>query len=165
MKELIQLRRDRITLPPCLYPLVQLMLFGYAINTDPKHLPTAVLIQDDSVFTRSFIAALRTSEYFDVRTVAQGESIWTTYFVRRGAVRSGDPANFGRDLIRGEYPRSCRCGRYRSSRYGNGNRPSSKACRTASSPGIWSAGGGSPPRRRLTKSVSTADTTRPVQPG
>jgi ABC-2 type transport system permease protein len=64
VKELIQLRRDRITFATMIFiPLVQLMLFGYAINTDPKHLPTAVLIQDDSVFARSFMAALRTSEF------------------------------------------------------------------------------------------------------
>src|SRR3954467_11295195 len=74
LKELIQLRRDRITFATMIFiPLVQLLLFGFAINTDPKHLPTAVLIQDNSVFTRSFIAALRASTYFDIRTVAAGE--------------------------------------------------------------------------------------------
>ena len=122
VKELIQLRRDRITFATMIFiPLVQLMLFGYAINTDPKHLPTAVLIQDDSVFTRSFMAALRTSEYFDVRTVAQGEvGSRPPHFVRRGAVRSADPGEFwprpnpGREALD---PR--RCGRYRSSRHGN----------------------------------------------
>ena len=106
VKELIQLRRDRITFATMIFiPLVQLMLFGYAINTDPKHLPTAVLIQDDSVFTRSFMAALRTSEYFDVRTVAQGESD-LDHLILSGAVQFGVqiPANFGRDLIRGEKP-------------------------------------------------------------
>jgi ABC-2 type transport system permease protein len=86
-------------------PLVQLMLFGYAINTDPKHLPTAVLIQDDSVFTRSFMAALRTSDYFDLRTIAAGEDELDGLLLS-GAVQFGVqiPANFGRDLIRGEKP-------------------------------------------------------------
>ena len=48
-------------------PLVQLLLFGYAINTNPKHLPTAVLVQDDSAFARSFLAAMRATDYFDIR--------------------------------------------------------------------------------------------------
>ncbi|MFL5152245.1 MAG: ABC transporter permease [Microvirga sp.] len=106
VKELIQLRRDRITFATMIFiPLVQLMLFGYAINTDPKHLPTAVLIQDDSVFTRSFMAALRTSEYFDLRTIAAGEDELDGLLLS-GAVQFGVqiPANFGRDLIRGEKP-------------------------------------------------------------
>ena len=55
-------------------PLVQLMLFGYAINTNPKHLPTAVLVQDDSAFARSFLAAMRVTDYFDIRTSAQSEA-------------------------------------------------------------------------------------------
>ena len=106
VKELIQLRRDRITFATMIFiPLVQLMLFGYAINTDPRHLPTAVLIQDDSVFTRSFMAALRTSEYFDLRTIAAGEDELDGLLLS-GAVQFGVqiPANFGRDLIRGEKP-------------------------------------------------------------
>src|SRR5690242_3251140 len=74
LKELIQLRRDRITFATMIFiPLIQLLLFGYAINTDPKHLPTAVLVQDDSVFARSFLAAMRTSDYFDIQTIAQSE--------------------------------------------------------------------------------------------
>jgi ABC-2 type transport system permease protein len=106
VKELIQLRRDRITFATMIFiPLVQLMLFGYAINTDPKHLPAAVLIQDDSVFTRSFMAALRASEYFDLRTIASGEDELDSLLLS-GAVQFGVqiPANFGRDLIRGEKP-------------------------------------------------------------
>jgi ABC-2 type transport system permease protein len=106
VKELIQLRRDRITFATMIFiPLVQLLLFGYAINTDPKHLPTAVLIQDNSVFTRSFMAALRASTYFDVRTVAAGEDE-LDHLLLSGAVQFGVqiPANFGRDLIRGEKP-------------------------------------------------------------
>ena len=46
-------------------PIIQLMLFGYAINTDPKHLPTAVIAADHSEFTRSFVAAMKTTGYFD----------------------------------------------------------------------------------------------------
>src|SRR3954454_448371 len=103
VKELIQLRRDRITFATMIFiPVVQLLLFGYAINTDPKHLPTAVLIQDNSVFTRSFMAALRASTYFDIRTVAAGEDE-LDHLLLSGAVQFGVqfgvqiPANFGRD--------------------------------------------------------------------
>ena len=46
-------------------PIIQLALFGYAINTDPKHLPTAVIVARHSEFTRSFIAAMQNSGYFD----------------------------------------------------------------------------------------------------
>src|SRR5215218_497640 len=74
-KELIQLRRDRITFATMIFiPLMQLLLFGYAINTDPKHLPTAVLVQDNGTFARSLLGALHRSEYFDIVKVARSPS-------------------------------------------------------------------------------------------
>jgi ABC-2 type transport system permease protein len=106
MKELIQLRRDRITFATMIFiPLTQLLLFGFAINTNPKHLPTAVLIQDDSAFARSFMAALRVTEYFEVTTIAASEAEFDQLLLS-GTVQFGVqiPANFGRDLIRGERP-------------------------------------------------------------
>ena len=106
-KELIQLRRDRITFATMIFiPLVQLLLFGYAINADPKHLPTAVLVQDDSVFARSFLAAMRTSDYFDIRIAGRERGRSSTACCCPGRVQFGVqiPANFGRDLIRGERP-------------------------------------------------------------
>jgi ABC-2 type transport system permease protein len=106
LKELIQLRRDRITFATMIFiPLVQLLLFGYAINADPRHLPTAVLIQDDSAFTRSFVAAMRTSDYFDVTTAAASEDDLDRLLLS-GRVQFAVqiPANFGRDLMRGEKP-------------------------------------------------------------
>ncbi len=45
---------------------MQLMLFGYAINTDPKHLPTALLVHDDGPLARSIVAALRATDYFAI---------------------------------------------------------------------------------------------------
>src|SRR4051795_10226970 len=105
-QEMIQLRGDRITFATMIFiPLVQLLLFGYAINADPKHLPTAVLVQDDSVFARSFLAAMRTSDYFDIRTVAESEEDLDRLLLS-GTVQFGVqiPANFGRKLIRGERP-------------------------------------------------------------
>jgi len=62
VKEFIQLRRDRISFAMIIMiPLVQLMLFGYAINTTPRDLPTAVLLQERSDLGRSILAALRNS--------------------------------------------------------------------------------------------------------
>lgn len=106
VKELLQLRRDRITFATMIaIPLFQLFLFGYAIDTDPKHLPTAVLIQDESAFARSFLSAMRVSEYFDIRTSAASEAELDR-LILSGQVQFGVqiPAHFGRDLIRGERP-------------------------------------------------------------
>lgn len=105
-KEFIQMRRDRVTLVMMLgIPLTQLILFGYAINSDPRHLPTAVLSGDNSIFSRSIVSAMQTSSYFDVvrqiSTRAEAGQV----------LRNGDvqfvltiPALFGRRLIRGERP-------------------------------------------------------------
>jgi ABC-2 type transport system permease protein len=106
LKELIQLRRDRITFATMIFiPLVQLLLFGYAINTNPKHLPTAVLVQDDSAFTRSFVAAMRMTDYFEIRHAATSEAD-LDHLILSGRVQFGVqiPAHFGRDLMRGETP-------------------------------------------------------------
>jgi ABC-2 type transport system permease protein len=66
-KEFKQLLRDRLTYAMILaVPIIQLMLFGYAINSDPKHLPTAVLVQDHGTMARSVLAALNNSEYFAI---------------------------------------------------------------------------------------------------
>src|ERR1043165_3016705 len=65
IKEFAQMRRDRLTFAMVLgIPLVQLILFGFAINTDPKHLPTAVLMADHGPHGRALLYALRNSEYF-----------------------------------------------------------------------------------------------------
>jgi ABC-2 type transport system permease protein len=106
VKELLQLRRDRITFATMIFiPLVQLLLFGYAINTNPRRLPTAVLVQDESAFARSFLSAMRASDYFDIRLVSHGESD-LDHLILSGAVQFGVqiPAHFGRDLVRGERP-------------------------------------------------------------
>ncbi|WP_334162116.1 ABC transporter permease [Phenylobacterium sp.] len=72
-KEFKQLTRDRLTYAMMLaIPVIQLLLFGYAINAQPRHLPTAVLVQEDSVFARSIVGALQNSAYFDL--VAQARS-------------------------------------------------------------------------------------------
>src|SRR5688572_25135203 len=73
VKEFIQLTRDRLTYALILaVPIMQMLLFGYAINTDPRHLPTALLVQENSQFARSITASIANSSYFDI--VAQVRS-------------------------------------------------------------------------------------------
>ena len=106
VKEFIQLKRDRLTFGMIIgIPVLQLILFGYAINSDPKRLPTAVLAADSSLYSRSLLAAMQTSEYFrlekSVRDEAELESL-----VAQGRVQFAItiPENFGRKLVRGERP-------------------------------------------------------------
>ena len=67
LKEFIQMRRDRVTFAMMVgIPLLQLTLFGYAINSDPKHLPTAVLAADQGPFARTLVWAMKNSGYFDL---------------------------------------------------------------------------------------------------
>lgn len=105
-KEFIQMRRDRLTFAMMLgVPLMQLLLFGYAINSDPKHLATAVHDQDHSTFTRTFLKALENSDYFEIvarpETAAEADSL-----LDRGTVQFviEIPPNFSRDLVRGTRP-------------------------------------------------------------
>ena len=66
-KEFIQMRRERVTFAMMVgVPIMQLILFGYAINTNPKHLPTALLVNDHSAFTRIFVRGLENTDYFRV---------------------------------------------------------------------------------------------------
>jgi len=106
VKEFVQMRRDRITFAMMIgIPLIQLVLFGYAINTDPKHLPTVVLDADHSSYSRSFIAGLENSGYFHVLPyrggIAQAEqnmAIGDVQFI------VSIPTDFSRQLVRGERP-------------------------------------------------------------
>jgi ABC-2 type transport system permease protein len=106
VKEFIQLRRDRLTFAMIVgIPVIQLLLFGFAINSDPKNLPTAVLSQDNSAQARTLVSALQASGYF--RVVAHLESEAQA----EQALASGRaqfvvtiPANFARDLVRGARP-------------------------------------------------------------
>lgn len=105
-KEFIQMRRDRLTFAMMIgVPLLQLTLFGFAINADPKHLPTAVLNQDDSPFSRSLIAAMQTSQYF-VLTETVSRRSDADELLKRGDVQFvlEIPGDFSRRLLRGEKP-------------------------------------------------------------
>ncbi len=106
VKEFIQMRRDRLTFAMLVgIPLMQLMLFGYAINSDPKALPTAVRIADHSPFSRSLLAALENSDYFRIvtRTTSEAEA---RRLLQLGEVQFvvNLPAGFGRDVSRGARP-------------------------------------------------------------
>lgn len=106
VKEFLQLRRDRVSLGMVIgIPVIQLLLFGFAINTNPKQLPTAVLDYDQSEFTRSFVAALRNSDYFRIV-----ESLPDEQSAREALIKGemqfvlNIPADFTRRLLRGERP-------------------------------------------------------------
>src|SRR5712691_3001665 len=74
-KELIQLRRDRVTFATIItIPIMQLVLFGYAINTQPRNLPTAVLLQESSDVGRSILKALENTKYFKVTRQVRDEA-------------------------------------------------------------------------------------------
>ncbi len=106
MKEFVQMRRDRLTFAMMIgVPVMQLVLFGYAINLDPKGLPTAVVSSEQSVFSRSLERALENTGYFRVvaqpATVAEADKL----------VADGDvqfviqlPEDFARRIQRGERP-------------------------------------------------------------
>ena len=104
-KEWIQITRDAITLRFIVaLPIVQLFLFGFAINTNPQHLPTGLLLAENSKYERTIVAALRNSGYYDIRmlaseaeaerALAQGDLMFVVAF----------PPNFDRSVDRGDQP-------------------------------------------------------------
>ena len=106
VKEFIQMRRDRMTFAMMIgVPLLQLMLFGYAINSDPKHLPTAIYSADNSIFSRTIVWGLRNSSYFDLTREAKDEAE-IQKLLARGTVQFAVeiPVDFSRKLLRGEKP-------------------------------------------------------------
>ena len=106
IKELIQMKRDKATFSMLLsVPLMELLLFGYAINADPKHLPTVVVDADQSVMSRSLVSALEISDYFQIidrhaseetaqRAIANGSAQFVINI----------PVNFSTKVARGEHP-------------------------------------------------------------
>ena len=106
VKEFIQLKRDRLTFGMIIgIPVIQLILFGYAINTDPKALPTAVLTADSSPYARTLLAAMQTSGYYRIDYQPRSEDEMEA-LLARGQVNFAVtiPENFGRKLVRGERP-------------------------------------------------------------
>jgi ABC-2 type transport system permease protein len=104
IKEFKQLTRDRLTYAMMLgLPVIQLLLFGFAINTEPRHLPTAVLVQEDSVFARSMVGALAHSAYFDLAAQARSPAELDE-MIRQGRVQFAVtiPGDFTRRVARGD---------------------------------------------------------------
>ncbi|MDB6007371.1 MAG: ABC-type multidrug transport system, permease component [Prosthecobacter sp.] len=106
IKEFIQMRRDRVTFGMMVgIPLLQLLLFGFAINSDPKHLPAAVLMNDNGPQARTLLSAIRNSGYYEfVRQVKSEDEA-------REVLEHGEvqfvitiPQDFSRDLLRGDKP-------------------------------------------------------------
>lgn len=105
LKEFIQLTRDRLTYGMIVgLPVVQLLLFGYAIDNNPKHMPTALILGEQSQFTRSIESALRNSDYFsivdvmDEKTAKEALTKGKVYFV------ISIPSDFSRNVLRSEHP-------------------------------------------------------------
>ena len=105
-KEIIQMRRDRVTFAMMLgVPLMQLLLFGYAINNDPKHLPAALVAPTQDRFTRAMVSALELTGYYNFThpfaSAAEAEGL-----IARGAVSFvvTIPSDFGQRVERGDNP-------------------------------------------------------------
>ena len=106
IKEFIQLKRDRLTFGMIVgIPIIQLLLFGFAINSDPKQLPTAVIAGEHSEFSRSFVRGLENTGYFRIVQVLDNEREGDA-LLTRGEVQFvlTIPADFSRKLLRGEKP-------------------------------------------------------------
>ena len=106
VKEFIQLRRDRVSFAMILMiPVMQLLLFGFAINTTPRNLPTAVLLQEDSDLARSILKALENTAYFhftrEVHDVAEFDNLLLSGKVLFGVEI---PRGFERAVRRGDHP-------------------------------------------------------------
>lgn len=106
IKEFIQLRRDRISFAMIIMiPLVQLLLFGYAINTTPRDLPTAVLLQENSDVGRSILKALENTRYFKVTQLLHSEAEFDDVLASGQVLFAIEiPRNFERSLRRGDRP-------------------------------------------------------------
>lgn len=106
LKELVQMRRDKLTFGIMVaMPIVQLILFGYAINTDPRHMPAVIEMREDGPLARAFLASLHASSYVDIVAIV------TSAEEGDAMLRSGEanfiisiPEGFERRLVRGETP-------------------------------------------------------------
>ncbi len=106
IKEFIQLKRDRVSFAMIvMIPLMQLLLFGYAINTTPRHLPTAVLLQEQSDLGRSILKALENTKYFEVTRILRDEDEFDRVLASGSVLFAIEiPTNFERAVRRGDRP-------------------------------------------------------------
>jgi len=106
LKEFIQMRRDRMTFAMMLaVPVMQLLLFGYAININPRHLPAAVIAQEQTPVVRTLLNALRASGYYDL-TLRGDDPRQAEELLARGDVTFVIviPSGFTEKLYRGQRP-------------------------------------------------------------
>lgn len=106
IKEFIQMRRDRMTFAMMIgVPVLQLILFSYAINSDPRHLPSAIIDRDNSDFSRAVVTAFANSTYVDF-TIAPTDPAKAEAAMAAGKINFifEIPEHFGRDLARGLHP-------------------------------------------------------------
>jgi ABC-2 type transport system permease protein len=106
IKEFIQLKRDRVSFAMIvMVPLMQLLLFGYAINATPRDLPTAVLLQENSDLGRSFLKALENTKYFKVTRQVRDEAEFDRVLAAGEVLFAIEiPRGFERAVRRGEKP-------------------------------------------------------------
>ncbi len=106
VKEFIQMRRDRVTFAMMIgVPIMQLLIFGYAINSDPRHLPTYVEVGDDSPLSRAIVYGMKTSSYFDfIGQLTSPDEADQALKDGRASFVLVIPPNFERDLVRGLNP-------------------------------------------------------------
>ena len=105
-KEFVQMRRDRLTFAMMIgIPLIQLILFGYAINSDPRHMPTAILSAENSPFSRAIVAGMQSSSFFRITHYPRSRAE-ANRLIREGTVQFSltIPESFSRDLLRGNKP-------------------------------------------------------------
>ncbi|MCE0724829.1 MULTISPECIES: ABC transporter permease [Legionella] len=105
-KEFIQIRRDRVVFLWLLFaPAIQILLFGFIINTDPKNLPTTIISSEDTPFTRSLLEGLKNTHYFSIDTAAKDEKTAERLLLSgKSLFIINIPPNFSRDIIREKYP-------------------------------------------------------------
>lgn len=104
-KEFTQLRRDRITYAMILVmPLMQLLLFGYAINTDPRHMPAAVVSHDHGRLADAVVATLERTSYVDVKYLPSSEAEMDR-LIRRGKISLAltIPPDFSEKVLKGDH--------------------------------------------------------------
>lgn len=106
VKEFIQMRRDKATFAMIVgIPLMQLILFGYAINMNPRALPTAIVGQDQSPYTRRILKSMENSTYFRFITPSVSEA-YAQNLLKKGDVQFvlNFPSDFSHDLVKGLRP-------------------------------------------------------------
>ena len=105
IKEFLQLKRDRLTFAMIVgIPIVQLLLFGYAINSDPRNMPAVLVLGEQTPFTRSLAAALDNSDYYSIMETTDEERARRALSTGEAQFAITVPSDFTRRLLRGEKP-------------------------------------------------------------